>query len=103
VKPSVVPPADLSERPVPPPLVQQLLEVYPDAAKRRGISGRASLRVRIDPDGRVRVTSLLSETFAGFGDACRQALLGSVWKPPRDRSGRVVATEVRYTCHFVVE
>ncbi len=29
--------------------------------------------------------------------------MGSVWSPPRDQSGRAVATEVRYTCRFVVE
>lgn len=94
---------DLSERPAPPPLQQRLRRAYPSEARRRGISGNASLRVRIDADGKVRVTTLLEESFAGFGDACRKALLGSAWTPPKDRGGRAVATEVRYTCRFVVE
>lgn len=94
---------DLSERPEPPRLDSLLRRLYPDEARRRGVSGSASLRVRIGADGRVSAVSLLSESFPGFGDACRKAVLGSSWSPPRDREGRRVETEVRYTCRFVVD
>ncbi len=101
--PALVAVSDLSQKPQPPPLDAALRAYYPAEARQRAISGSASLRLRIDPDGRVRTASVLSESFAGFGDACRRALLNSSWTPPKDQSGRAVATEVRYTCRFVVE
>ncbi len=94
---------DLSVKPVPPALGPQLERLYPEEARRRGLSGSAALRVRIEADGRVRKTTRLHESFPGFAEACRRALLGSRWTPPRDRTGRAVATEVRYTCEFVIE
>jgi TonB family protein len=94
--------ADLSTRPVPPELTANLRDHYPVAAKARGIGGSATVRVRIEPDGRVRRVELVTETFEGFGDACRRTLLGSDWSAPRDRDGRAVATHIRYTCRFVV-
>ncbi len=95
--------ADLSTRPVPPALAGDLRERYPAAAQQRGVGGSASVQARIEPDGRVRQVRLETETFAGFGDACKKTLLASVWSPPRDKDGRKVATMVRYTCRFVVE
>jgi protein TonB len=101
--PELVASKDLSERPAPPSLDAALRSLYPDEARRRAISGTASLRVRIGSDGRVREATVLSESFAGFGSACQKAVLGSHWSPPRDRDGRAVQTEVRYTCRFVVD
>ena len=94
---------DLSGRPEPPPLDGRLRALYPEEARLRSISGSASLRVRIDRDGRVRSAAVLGESFPGFGAACQKAVLGSSWSPPRDRNGRAVSTEVRYTCRFVVD
>lgn len=100
----LAPAADLSKRPTPPAsLASRLRQLYPEEARRRGLRGQASLRVRIDADGQVRTTKLLAESAEGFGAACRAALMGSVWSSPVDRTGRAVATEVRYTCRFVVE
>jgi protein TonB len=101
--PEIVPSKDLSERPVPPSLDAALRAYYPDDARRRSISGTASLRVRIGSDGRIREAAVVSESFPGFGSACQKAVLGSRWSPPRDRDGRAVQTEVRYTCRFVVD
>ena len=101
--PEIVPSKDLSERPVPPSLDRALRAHYPDDARRRSISGSASLRVRIGADGRIREALVVSESFPGFGSACQKAVLGSRWSPPRDRDGRAVQTEVRYTCRFVVD
>jgi TonB family protein len=98
----VVAVSDLAARPAPPALEGLLRQNYPDEARRRALSGTASVRARIEPDGVVRRVSLLNESFAGFGEACRRTLVGSHWTPPRDHSGRAVATEVRYTCRFVV-
>jgi periplasmic protein TonB len=94
---------DLSEHPRPPALDGALRSLYPDEARRRAISGTASLRVRIGADGRVKEASVMAESFAGFGSACQKAVLGSHWSAPRDREGRAVQTEVRYTCRFVVD
>ncbi len=101
--PAIVPVSDLSTKPQPPALDAALRANYPAEARARAISGSASLRLRIDPDGRARNAAVLSESFSGFGEACRRALLNSAWTAPRDQSGRAVATEVRYTCRFVVE
>lgn len=94
--------ADLSTRPVPPELTANLRDHYPAAAKARGIGGSATVRVRIEPDGRVKRVELMTESFEGFGEACRRTLVGSMWTAPRDRDGRAVATHIRYTCRFVV-
>jgi protein TonB len=98
----VVDVADLATRPVPPELTSNLRDHYPAAAKARGIGGSATVRVRIEPDGKARRVDPIAETFEGFGDACRRTLQGSSWSAPRDHDGRAVATIVRYTCRFVV-
>lgn len=100
--PRIVSLGDLSARPSPPALQGALERNYPAEARRRGLGGTATVRVRIDPDGLVRSVSNLDESLSGFGEACRRALRGSRWSAPRDRGGNAVATEVRYTCRFVV-
>jgi TonB family protein len=101
--PALVAASDLSSRPTPPALDSALRQHYPRDAKERGIGGSARVTARIQPDGSVRQIRLESESFAGFGEACRKTLLGSRWSAPRDREGRAVATEIRYTCRFVIE
>lgn len=101
--PALVAAADLSERPTPPGLEAALRKNYPRDARQRGIGGSARVRARVEPSGNVRQIRVESESFAGFGEACRRTLEGSRWSSPRDREGRAVATEIRYTCRFVVE
>lgn len=101
--PTVVPVSDLSRRPVPPRLDGVLRSHYPTVARQRGVSGSALIRLRIEADGKVRIARIASESFAGFGEACRSTVLGSSWLPPLDREGRPAATEVNYTCRFEVE
>lgn len=102
-EPPVVAVGDLSSRPSPPSLADALERNYPAAARQRGQSGTAKVRARIDPDGVVRRVALLEESDAGFGAACSRTLIGSRWAAPKDKSGRSVATEIRYTCRFVVQ
>jgi outer membrane biosynthesis protein TonB len=94
---------DLAAKPSPPALNSKLLANYPQGAKRQGIAGKASILARIDADGVVRQARTLAESSEGFGAACRKTLLGSVWSPPRDRSGRAVSTQIHYTCDFRVD
>lgn len=101
--PEIVPLSDLSSRPVPPTLDGALRKNYPEEARRRAVGGSASVRARLDPDGILRRVQVQSESFPGFGSACRRTLEGSRWSAPRDRSGRAVATEIRYTCRFQVD
>lgn len=103
VEPALVPVGDLSARPAPPALGPALERNYPPEARRRGLSGSARVRARIDADGLVRRVSLLEESAPGFGEACSRTLSGSRWAAPKDKAGRAVATEIRYTCRFVVE
>jgi protein TonB len=102
-EPPVVAASDLSARPSPPSLADALERNYPADARRRGLSGTAKVRARIDPDGVVRRVSLVEESAAGFGGACSRTLSGSRWAAPKDKTGRSVATEIRYTCRFVVQ
>jgi len=99
----VVAVGDLSARPSPPSLGAALERNYPADARQRGLSGSAKVRARIDPDGVVRRVSLVEESAAGFGGACSRTLNGSRWAAPKDKAGRSVATEIRYTCRFVVQ
>jgi TonB family protein len=101
-EPSLVPVSDLSARPSPPPLGAALERNYPTDARQRGLSGTAKVRARIDPDGVVRHVVLVEESAAGFGAACSRTLSNSRWAAPKDKAGRSVATEIRYTCRFVV-
>lgn len=103
VEPPVVAVGDLSSRPSPPSLADALFRNYPADAKQRGLSGTAKVRARIDPDGVVRRVALVDESAAGFGTACTRTLTGSRWAAPKDKAGRSVATEIRYTCRFVVQ
>lgn len=103
LEPALVPVGDLSSRPAPPALGSALERNYPADARRRGLSGTAKVRARIDPDGVVRRVSLLEESGPGFGTACTRTLTGSRWAAPKDKAGRAVATEIRYTCRFIVE
>lgn len=102
-EPPLVAVGDLSAKPSPPSLGAALERNYPPDARRRGLSGAAKVRARIDADGVVRRVTLVEESGAGFGAACSRTLTGSRWAAPRDKSGRLVATEIRYTCRFVVE
>jgi TonB family protein len=101
-EPPLVAVGDLSARPTPPALGAVLERNYPADARQRGLSGTAKVRARIDPDGVVRHVSLVEESAAGFGAACSRTLNGSRWAAPKDKAGRSVATEIRYTCRFVV-
>jgi protein TonB len=101
--PIVMAASDLSRRPSPPALDGALARNYPADLRRRGVGGVAVVRIRIDPDGQARSPGVVSETEAGFGDACRRTVLGSRWLPPLDKSGRPAATYVSYTCRFHVD
>jgi outer membrane biosynthesis protein TonB len=99
-QPPLVPLRELTIKPTPPELDRKLAENYPPTAKRQGLAGKARVLARVDADGTVRQTSVIFESSAGFGTACRQTLLGSKWSPPRDRTGRAVATQIYYSCDF---
>jgi TonB family protein len=101
--PRVVAVGDLSAKPSPPSSLGAALERnYPSTARSQGQSGSAKVRARIDPDGVVRRVALLEESAAGFGAACSRTLNGSRWAAPKDKAGHSVATEIKYTCRFVV-
>lgn len=101
--PAVVPVRQLGEKPKPPGLAGRLAGNFPPDARARGVGGAARVRVRIEPSGVATVLGVLDESDAGFGDACRRTVAGSRWSPPKDRSGRPVATLVTYQCRFRIE
>src|SRR4051812_14401242 len=92
----------LSRPPEPPDLNDALERHYPEAARKQGTPGQAVLKARITPEGEVRDMVVVSQSAAGFGDACRATLRESKWSPPLDREGQAVATFISYTCRFEV-
>jgi hypothetical protein len=104
--------ASLSQKPVPPEGMSALLvQHFPRRARAEQVSGLAEVVVRILDDGRVDNMQVLHETARGawpaadygFGDACKSALKQQRWRPALDKSGKPVATDIRYTCEFEVD
>jgi TonB family protein len=100
--PPIVGLGDLSRIPVAPDLSDRLAAVYPPDARAKGIEGKAVVKARITPEGQVRELTVISETAAGFGAACKATLRASEWTPPLDRDGHAVSTVINYTCRFDV-
>jgi TonB family protein len=100
--PPIVGVGDLSRIPVAPDLSDALAAAYPRDARARGLEGKAVVRARISPEGRLRDLAVVSETAPGFGAACTATLRGSEWSPPLDRNGNAVWTVISYTCRFTV-
>ncbi len=101
-EPRIVAVKDLARRPRAPGLDAALEQHYPAEARRSGISGKAVLRVRILPDGRIGKVQRIEETRSGFAEACEKAVRSAAWEPPLDREGAPVATEITYTCRFEI-
>jgi protein TonB len=101
-EPKMVPASSLSRRPGAPGLDAELEKNYPIEARRSGVSGTAKLRVQILSDGRVGRVDRVSESYAGFGDACAKTVRAARWEPPLDKDGRAVATEIVYVCKFEI-
>jgi TonB family protein len=101
-EPPLVPASDLAKRPRAPDLDLVLERNYPADARRSGVSGSAVLAVHIHADGRVGAVRRVSETHAGFADACERTVRSGTWSAPIDRQGHAVATLITYTCRFEV-
>jgi len=98
----VVGASSLSRAPTAPRLDEELVRNYPRSLREQGTPGRAVLRIRIMPDGRVGQTRVLSATLPEFGHACQRTVAGSRFGAPLDKRGQPVATDVSYTCEFEV-
>lgn len=102
----VVPLADLSRKPQAPSqdaLNAALERSYPKAARQQGIEGVARIKIRVMANGKLQTLATVSETYPGFGDACRTSLSDLRFEPALDKQGQPVTTEVPYTCEFRVE
>ncbi|MBX3184887.1 MAG: energy transducer TonB [Polyangiaceae bacterium] len=106
-KPAAMPPevpvSKLRSRPRAPALDGVLAQHYPAAARAAGLSGEATVAVRITARGVAEVTRVMSESGPGFGAACRRTVHGSAWSVPVDTEGRFVATRLVYRCRFRVD
>jgi outer membrane biosynthesis protein TonB len=100
--PAILELADLSKPPRAPVLSEMLERNYPDEARKRGVPGKAVMRLRVMPDGHLRDLIVVAESGGGFGEACKRTLRDSLWSPPLDRQARPVSTFVSYTCTFEV-
>lgn len=106
--PTVVPLGDLSRPPK--PVSQTDLKRLIDAAYegsaawKASITGKSTVRMRIEPDGSVGSVRVVSESVPGkgLGDLCRDVARKSRWEPPRDARGRPVSTWIPFTCGFTL-
>jgi hypothetical protein len=97
--PALAAAADLSERPhlgVGDPC----RGFFPAAAS--ADAAAAVLRVVVEPNGKVRAVTLVSETPSGqgFGAAARECLRGQRFSNPRDHDGKAVATATTVRVRF---
>ncbi len=104
--PRVVPLGSLSRKPAPPTGLDKLLEKnYPSRARMQGVEGRVVMEVRLLPSGRVgemRVVEEFPPAFT-FAAECRRTLRESPpFSPGLDKQGNPVATDIKFTCSFVV-
>lgn len=99
---SVVDVGSLSRPPSAPRLDEELVRHYPRSLREQGTPGRAVVRIRIMPDGRVGQTRVLTATLPEFGQACQRTVTGARFGAPLDKKGQPVATDVSYTCEFQV-
>ena len=103
----VVPLASLSRKPSAPAGLNDLLQKnYPSRARMQGVEGRLVMKVRLLPSGRVgemRVAEEFPPAF-DFAEACRKTLRESPpFAPGLDKDGNPVATDINFTCRFVVD
>jgi TonB family protein len=104
--PRVVPLASLSRKPSPPVGLDDLLKRnYPSRAQMQGVEGRVVMEVRLLPSGRVgemRVVEEFPPAF-DFASECRKTLRAAPpFSPGLDKDGNPVATDIKFTCSFVV-
>lgn len=98
--------ADLGRRAKPPSqdvLNAALERNYPKDARLQGIEGIARVKVRVLASGKLEPLASLSETYPSFADACKRSLREVRFEPALDRAGQPVATDITYSCEFVVE
>lgn len=104
--PRVARASDLSRRPAPPANMDAILRRnYPARAERQGVEGVARLRLRVLPNGRIRVLRAVSESVEGYGfsQACRRTVTAERWpQVSLDQQGEPVAFDITYTCRFTV-
>lgn len=94
---------DLSRQTSSPDRLRALVsDRYPPELRARGVEGEARVRFVVSPNGRLMRLALVSESEAGFGEACIEALreTSGEWPAPLDRSGRQVAQRVSFRCTF---
>jgi protein TonB len=105
--PRVVPLKSLARKPAPPAGLDALLERhYPKRARTQGVEGRASVEIRILPTGKLSIGKVQREWPAGFdfADACLKTLRDAqAFSPGLDRDGSAVATDINFSCEFVVD
>jgi hypothetical protein len=103
----VVPLKSLARKPAPPAGLDALLERhYPKRARTQGVEGRAIVKIRILPTGKLSIGAVQREWPAGFefADACLKTLQDArAFAPGLDRDGSAVATDINFSCEFVVD
>jgi periplasmic protein TonB len=105
--PRVVPLKSLSRRPAAPQGLDAMLERhYPKRARTQGVEGKVVIALRVLPTGRPADLRVVREHPSGFdfAEACRKTIRESgAFTPGLDRDGTAVASDIDFTCDFVVD
>lgn len=87
-----LPPLDVDENPVEPAtLLSRVDPVYPEPARRAGVSGTVVLEAIIGPDGRVRHVRVLQGLSHGLSEAAAEAVRRWQYRPARGGEGPVAS------------
>ena len=72
---------------------------YPEAPRASGVEGPVTMRVGIDPAGRVSDVRVLTSPGSGLGGAAREAMLDFLFEPALV-GGRPISTRITYVYTF---
>ncbi|MGH7824283.1 MAG: energy transducer TonB [Candidatus Binatia bacterium] len=79
--------------------IQTARAVYPPMALRMGLQGDVTLRIEIDPEGRVTKAEIIKSAGMGFDEEALKAVKQSRFEPAQ-RDGRQVPAEFTYIYRF---
>ena len=79
--------------------IQSARPNYPAMALRLGLEGDVSLKIDVDPEGKVTKAEIIKSAWAGFDEEALRAVKQSRFEPAQ-RDGQNIAAEFTYIYRF---
>lgn len=86
-----------------PRVISTVLPIYPEIARRRGITGQVMLQIIVDRLGRVEHEVTIVEALPMLDEAAIDAVRQWRFFPARARDGRTVRAKVRIPIRFTLQ